>query len=180
VSRKFQHGWQLFVKSAIFGTHLQSNGTAVAAHSNAGAWEQWVLESASGAAAGNGDARPPGSVFISNTTHDVRLSASDDKRSLHVTPNRDAWELFRIVDAPGAPGKYCIATHHGTYLSCEQTTVRQSPNQSGWEQWEIVAVDGGHARAQVCCIIFLLPNASVAASLTRCARPFVCFCDQPV
>ena len=142
VSSQFAHGWQLFLKSATFGTHLQSNGTSVGAHANSGAWEQWVAEPAGASAA-------PGAVFISNTAHNVRLSASDDKKTLRVTPNRDAWEMFRIVEAPGAPGKYCIATHHGTYLSCEQTAVRQSPNQSGWEQWEIAPVEGGHARAQV-------------------------------
>ena len=121
---------------SVHGTHLQSNGSGgIAAHRNQGAWERWVFEPASA-----------GRFFISNTPHNVRVCASDNKKALPGTVNRSKWEEFRLVDAPGAPGKYCIATAHGTFLSCENDRVFQSPNQSAWEQWEILPVDGGLAK----------------------------------
>jgi len=92
--------------------------------------------------------RGEGRVFISNPTLDLRLSASDNKSTVISTKNRDAWEIFKLIDCGG--GKVLLQTWHGTYLSQNDGGVLgQSPNTAGWEQFFPKVVGGVNTDAGV-------------------------------
>lgn len=106
------------------GKHLQATGSGFSHHENTGGWEQWVLEPAGA-----------GLFYLHNAAHDIRLSASSDRKTLGVSKNRAAWEQFSL-EAVG--DKWLIKTHHGTQLSQgPDGAVHQSPNRAGWELFRI-------------------------------------------
>jgi len=128
------YGSQLILRNA-HGKNLRAHDSGrLEMHENKGGWEQWIFEDAK-----KGD----GTFYISNTTLHFQLQAHDGKVEVKTTKNKDAWEQYKIVDAPGAPGKYMLVTHHGTHLSQTDTGVlRQSPNSAGWEFWDIQYASG--------------------------------------
>lgn len=106
------------------GKHLQATGAAFGHSDNTAAWEQWVLEPAAA-----------GLFYLHNASHDVRMSASDDRKTLNVSKNRAGWEQFSL-EAVG--DKWLIKTCHGTQLSqSPDGSLHQSPNRAGWELFRI-------------------------------------------
>jgi len=112
--------------------HMQTSGPALGHSPNKLAWETWVLEDAGA-----------GQFYLSCPAHDMRICASDDKKTLNTTKNRAGWEKFTMREAGG---KVIFGTAHGTFLSISDGgSVYQSPNQSAWEQFELEIVGGGKA-----------------------------------
>jgi hypothetical protein len=110
-------------------------------HTNEGGWEQWHLEPT-----GLSD----GTFFITNTTLNKRLCASDDKKTVTTTTNKGGWERFKLITLGG--DKYCFETHCGQHLSqTDSGKVEQSPNKAGWEQFSFKHVGGtstSHAKTE--------------------------------
>jgi len=133
------YGQQLLLHNA-HGKNLRAHDSGrLEHHENKGGWEQWIFEDAK-----KGD----GTFYISNTALGLQLQAHDGKVEVKSTKNKDAWEQYKIVDAPGAAGKYMLVTHHGTHLSqTDNGTLRQSPNSAGWEFWDIQFVSGHSLQA---------------------------------
>jgi len=85
---------------------------------------------------------PIGGRFYLSSSHGTQISASDNRASLHASPNRAGWETWELKDAGG--GKVLLTSAHGTQLSCtDGGELRQSPNSAGWEQWTVASAGEG-------------------------------------
>jgi hypothetical protein len=90
------------------GKYLQYDGHRFNHSTNTAAWEQWQLEAA------DRDGDRVTSVYIHNAAHDIRISASDNKRDLSGSKNRAGWEKWQLV---AAGDRWYIKSAHGTYLN---------------------------------------------------------------
>jgi len=122
------------------GKHLQYSGSAFAASPNQGGWEQWTLEKAAASADGKVT-----HVYLNCAAHDIRLSASDNRKALTASKNRSAWEQWQLISAGSA---FYLQSHHGTYLNQgSDGNLLQSNNKGGSELWIISLVGGTPAPA---------------------------------
>lgn len=118
-------GFPLCLRNA-HNQQLSYTGQGFTSSPNEASWETWVLEEAG-----------PGHVFISNPTHNMRISASDDRKSVNASPNRSTWERF-AVRFPN-PGQIVFTSAHGTQLSqTDRGILMQSPNVAAWETFTVI------------------------------------------
>jgi hypothetical protein len=118
--------------------YLSTNGTTFTGSPNQAAWEQWTLE-----AAVTSSDRKVTHVYLHNAAHDVRLSASDNKKNLTASKNRAAWEQWQLESAGD---RFYLRSHHGTYLNQgSDGNTLQSNNKGGSELFRIAVVGGGPA-----------------------------------
>jgi len=117
------------------GKYLQYTGSDFNHSTNQAAWEQWTIE-----AAQTSSDRKVTHVYLNNAAHDVRLSASDNKKSLTGSKNRAGWEKWQLESAGD---RFYLKSAHGTYLNQgSDGRALQSNNKGGSELWRLTAVGG--------------------------------------
>jgi hypothetical protein len=91
------------------GYNIQYNGIILTQTLNAAAWEEWTL-----------DTRGFGNTtrfLLSNIAHDIRISSTDDGKTVFATKNRGGWEEWD-VNAILNDERYYIRSHaHRLFLS---------------------------------------------------------------
>lgn len=109
----------------IHGYNLQCLGVGFNHSKNKGPWERWTCEQVK-----------LGHYYISNDAHNVRLSASNDGKTINPTKNRDKWEVWHIE--PNLLGQYFVKSAHGKYLGQDSTgRLYQTTNRGFSETWKI-------------------------------------------
>lgn len=75
-------------------------------------------------------------IYLVHAITGVRLSATDDGKTVTTTTNRAGWETFKVVGA--ADGRFIFETAHQTHLSQDDTgVITQSSNSGAREQFDI-------------------------------------------
>ena len=110
----------------IHGKNLQFNGKNFLHSTNSAEWETWTFEKID-----------KDLYYISNDTHDVRLSANNDCKTVYASKNRAAWERWNLHF--NGLGQFFIQSSHGCYLGqASDGGLYQTRNKGLAETWKIV------------------------------------------
>lgn len=110
----------------IHGKNLQFDGKKFQHSANSSEWETWTFEKID-----------KDLYYISNDTHNIRMSANDDLKTVYASKNRAGWERWSLQF--NGLGQFFIQSSHGCYLGQSSNGgLYQTRNKGLSETWKII------------------------------------------